>query len=252
MPRIARERSKTGIYHIMMRGIDKRWIFLQDQDYQRFLELLDRVKRKSEMQVLAYCLMKNHIHLLVKEGNEYIGDTVRRINVGYALYHNQTHERTGYLFQNRFRSEAINDDRYLFTVFRYIHQNPVKAELVEGIEDYPWSSYHEYLRRKRRIIDESLLWAKFPGERSIRAFHQEKLEEGCMDLVEEISYSDKELGIHIEDKMGIKELTNLSAEVRNGEIRRIREETKASIRQLARVLRLNRNTVHAALKERKL
>lgn len=249
VPRIARERSKNGIYHIMMRGIDKRWIFLQDQDYQRFMEYMERAKRKSEMQVLAYCLMKNHIHLLIKEGTEGIGDTIRRISVGYAQYHNKTHERTGHLFQNRFRSEAINDDRYLFTVFRYIHQNPLKAGLVKTIEEYPWSSYHEYLQKKPYIVDESLLWTKFSDEISLRTFHREKIEEGCLDLPEEIKYSDTELVFHIEKKIKIEELIALKPKIRNQQIKMIRDETKVSIRQLAGVLKLGRNTVYRAVKE---
>lgn len=75
--------------------------------------------------------MQNHVHLLIKEGKEEIGDSIRRITVGYAQYHNRNHVRTGHLFQNRYKSEPVDDDRYLLVVLRYIHQNPLKAGIVK-------------------------------------------------------------------------------------------------------------------------
>lgn len=252
MPRTAREKSKTGIYHIMMRGIDKRHIFLQNQDYQQFLLQLQRAKKKSEGKLLAYCLMKNHVHLLMKEGSEEIGNTVRRINVGYALYHNFTHERVGYLFQGRFKSEAVNDDGYLYTVFRYIHQNPLKAGMVNTIEDYPWSSYKEYLRKKPNYIDDdpgsNPLWGSFLQEKEYRIFHQQDMDVQCMDYVESDRISVKELRMHIEKDLQINDLLNLSLGERNGMIRKIVEETGASIRQMEKVLGLGRSMIHKALR----
>ena len=252
MPRTAREKSCTGIYHIMMRGIDKRSIFMQNQDYKQFLIQLQRAKIKSDINVLAYCLMKNHVHLLLKEGHEEIGNTVRRINVGYALYHNYTHERVGHLFQDRFKSEAVNDDGYLYTVFRYIHQNPVKAGLVNKIEDYPWSSYGEYLRRAPKWVDKdpqvNPFWERFSDAGEFRRFHQESGNEQCMDYVENRRITEKNLRIHIENNMGLADLFDLSVEDRNTKIKKFKEETGASIRQMEKVLGLGRTTIHKALR----
>ena len=252
MPRTAREKSKTGIYHIMMRGIDKRHIFLQNQDYQQFFLQLQRAKAKSGAQVLAYCLMKNHVHLLLKEGSEEIGNTIRRINVGYALYHNFNHERVGHLFQNRFKSEPVNDERYLYTVFRYIHQNPLKAELVANIEDYPWSSYKEYLWKKPKYIDAdpllNPLWERFSNESEYRLFHQESVDEQCMDYMENGRITDKELEMYFEDNMQNKDLSTLSKKERNDIIKRMRDETGASIRQMEKILGLGKSAIHKVLR----
>lgn len=252
VPRTAREKSKTGIYHIMMRGIDKRHIFLQNQDYKQFFVHLQRAKTKSDAKVLAYCLMKNHVHLLIKEGSEEIGNTIRRINVGYALYHNFNYERVGHLFQDRFKSEPVNDEGYLYTVFRYIHQNPVQAELVNNIEHYPWSSYKEYLKKKPIYIDQdplqNPLWERFSSESEYRLFHQASVDEQCMDYKENNRITEKELRAHIEKTMQINNLLKLSKKDRNGIIKRVKEETGASIRQMEKVLGVGRCAIHKSLR----
>ena len=153
MPRQSREKSKTGIYHVMMRGIDKRNIFAKDDDYETFLRCVGRAREKSSFALYAYCLMTNHVHLLIKEGDEEIGDSIRRINVGYAQIHNNIYGRTGHLFQNRFLSQPVNNDPYLLVVLRYIHQNPVKAGVASEISDYKWSSYHDYLAQRDNLTD---------------------------------------------------------------------------------------------------
>ncbi|SDL00098.1 transposase [Natronincola ferrireducens] len=147
MTRIAREKSQTGIYHIMLRGIDKRNIFINDSDYEKFIEYIKKAKEKIEFTVYAYCLMTNHVHLLLKTESEEIGDVIRRITVGYAQYHNIKNGRTGHLFENRFKSEPVDTDDYFLIVLPYIHQNPIKAGMVERIEDYKWSSYNATVGR---------------------------------------------------------------------------------------------------------
>ncbi|AOY78083.1 transposase [Clostridium formicaceticum] len=87
MVRIAREKSQTGIYHIMLRGIDKRNIFINNSDYEKFIEHTTKAKEKAEFTVYGYCLMTNHVHMLLKTESEEIGDVIRRITVGYAQYH---------------------------------------------------------------------------------------------------------------------------------------------------------------------
>ena len=150
MPRKARERSETGIYHVMLKGIDKKDIFAGKQDYEKFLYYVNRAMEISKFEVYGYCLMPNHVHILLKEGTEKIGDAIRRIAVGYAQYFNIKYGRNGHLFQNRFRSEPVNDDVYFLIVLRYIHQNPIKANMVINMEDYEWSSYNEYIMKSKK------------------------------------------------------------------------------------------------------
>ncbi|MEI2400828.1 transposase, partial [Paenibacillus phytohabitans] len=120
MPRKAREKSKTGVYHLIWRGANRQEIFHDDEDWIRFLDILKKYKLKLNLTIYAWCLMSNHVHLLIKEGDESISATMKRIGVSYAGYYNWKYRTTGHLFQDRFRSENVEDQAYLKTVVRYI------------------------------------------------------------------------------------------------------------------------------------
>ena len=102
MPRGARKKSSSGIYHVVLRGINKQRIFEDNQDYRKFLEIIKINKDKSGTIVYAYCLMNNHIHLLIKEGTESLGNTFRRIGASFVYWYNWKYNRCGHLFQDRY------------------------------------------------------------------------------------------------------------------------------------------------------
>lgn len=153
MPRVARERSSIQVYHVMLRGINKQQIFDSADDYQYFVRILQRqcgIGSEHEVAdrhfyVYAYCLMGNHIHLLVKEKDEPIGDVIKRLSSAYVFYYNHKYGRIGHLFQERFKSQPVEDWDYFMTLLRYIHQNPLKPHLVDHLSLYAWSSWPEYL-----------------------------------------------------------------------------------------------------------
>lgn len=122
----------------MLRGTDRRLIFADDEDYRYFLKILSKVRDETLFSLYTYCLMSNHSHLLAKEGNEPISDTMKRIEIMYAHHYNQKYELCGHLFQDRFRSEPVNDERAFLSVMRYICHNPVKAGLCDDPFLYPW------------------------------------------------------------------------------------------------------------------
>ena len=153
MARPIRKKSGTGIYHVMLRGINRQDIFEDGGDYMQMISILRGQSERYDEQGVrlppfcvfyAYCLMSNHLHLLIQEREEIISDVVKRIAVTYAHYFNKKYERNGHLFQDRFRSEPVDTIEYFVTLLRYIHQNPVKAGIVESVADYPWSSWKEY------------------------------------------------------------------------------------------------------------
>ncbi len=127
MPRSIRNKSESGIYHIMLRGINRQDIFEDEKDIQKLLETIKKYKEISQFEIYAYCIMSNHVHLLIKELGESISDVVKRISSSYVFWYNKRYERCGHLFQERFKSEAVENYEYFLTVLRYIHQNPMKA-----------------------------------------------------------------------------------------------------------------------------
>ena len=154
MPRQARQASGTGIYHVMMRGINHQNIFEEQEDYYQFLTTLDLMAQSYEPNgipsgrnyiLYAYCLMSNHIHLLIREREDTIGMAIKRIASSYVYYYNHKYSRDGHLFRERFKSEPVNDMAYFTVLLRYIHQNPLKAGIVEKVKDYEYSSWSEYI-----------------------------------------------------------------------------------------------------------
>ena len=118
MPRQSRKESGTGIYHVMLRGINHQSIFNDEEDYYHFIATLDRVRFRyddegapcgSNCTYYAYCLMSNHVHLLIRERGESIGETIKRIASSYVFYYNHKYARDGHLFRDRFKSEPVND-----------------------------------------------------------------------------------------------------------------------------------------------
>ena len=128
----------------MVRGIHKTDIFADDQDRARFLERLGENVIEGESSIYAWALMRNHAHILFKSGKDGISAVMRKLLTWYAQYFNRRHNRVGHLFQNRYKSILCDEDSYFLALIRYIHLNPVRAQIVKTIEEldrYPWSGH---------------------------------------------------------------------------------------------------------------
>ncbi len=147
MARPLRSLFTYGVYHITARGVDRRLIFMDDDDRLLFLALLYRVVRAFEWTLHVYCLMGNHFHLIVECGQPELSRGMERLNGVYASRFNERHGRVGHLFQRRFGSRAIEDDDYLEAAILYVLQNPVRARLCARAEAWPWSGRHVDLER---------------------------------------------------------------------------------------------------------
>ena len=183
MPRTARERSRSGIYHIMLRGINKQNIFEEPEDYKKLTDLLAQCIEIDGITVYGYCLMSNHIHLLLKQGAGPLETAMKRLASKYAVWFNVKYQRGGHLFQDRFKSEAVEDPPYFLTVLRYIHYNPVKAGDVKAPEDYPYSSCACYFGGAAGFIDTETAYSYMPAE-LFAEFHAAGCPETCMDIPE--------------------------------------------------------------------
>jgi len=143
MPRHSRKSSKTGIYHIMLRGNERKDIFIDEEDKGKFIKIIFKKKANENFKLYAYCIMGNHIHLVIQEQKETISQIIKRIATSYVYYFNNKYKRVGHLFQDRYKSETIEDEAYLLSAIRYIHNNPEKANIAKK-EKYKWSSYSSY------------------------------------------------------------------------------------------------------------
>jgi len=131
-------------------------IFEDDEDCQSFCDHLNRAKDDSQASLLAFCLLGNHVHLVIESGDEPLGNTIKRLSSRYVRWFNLKYERCGHLFQERYKSEAIESETYLVSVLRYVYNNPLKAGLCERAFDYPWSSYR-LLGSANELINEARL-----------------------------------------------------------------------------------------------
>lgn len=133
-------------YHIYNRGNQQQPIFLEDADYVGYLKRLAEAKEKHHVTVVCYCLMPNHIHLLARQATEVpIHKFISSLHTSYSMYFNRKYEKVGHLFQDRFKQKNIQDEGYLYYLSCYIHANSLLDKVVERLEDYPWSSYLDYV-----------------------------------------------------------------------------------------------------------
>ena len=155
LSRIPRRYSFTDVYHVILKGIDSQNIFYDDQDRRCFLKYIAKTQENFNFILYVYCLMDNHVHMVIKSKKEFLSKSMQSLAIKYAHFFNKKYNRTGPLFQNRFRSKSVEDPRYFLEVCRYVHRNPENSGIAKT-EKYEWSSYQEYLGKKK-LIDSTLL-----------------------------------------------------------------------------------------------
>ena len=171
MPRKPRSQSPTGYYHITLRGNGGQLLFDDDEDRVAMLQILDAILPKHDIELIAWCLMGNHIHLLINDPDDRKSEAMHAITVSFAGRYNARTGHIGHVFQERFWDSPVKSEEYLLAAIRYIHMNPQKAGLAR-YGDYPWSSHREYLIRTlpRRHIAGELVEALFPTPRTYLQF----------------------------------------------------------------------------------
>ena len=153
MPRIARVCAVNYPHHVTQRGNNKEAVFFDDEDREFYLKIIGGYSKKWGLEIWAYCLMPNHVHLLVvPKQEESLARGIGGTNLVYTQYINRKYERSGRLWQNRFYSTIIEKESYLLTATRYIERNPVRAKIVKNAEDYKWSSATAHIMRTKDDI----------------------------------------------------------------------------------------------------
>ena len=159
------------LYHVIARGNQKLKTFLSQRDYLAYLERLSLYRMRYRVSVYAYCLMPNHLHLLVETSSQPLSKFMQGLQQSYTQYFNLTHRKVGHVFQGRYKAIVCDKDEYLLTLVRYIHQNPVRAKMVGKAEDYPYSGHGSYAKgRVTEVVDPRLVLEMLGGKRAYRRF----------------------------------------------------------------------------------
>jgi putative transposase len=143
---MARPPPEGGVYHVIARGNERSAIFRDDRDREQYLSRLAHYRRRFGFRLLAYCLMGNHVHLAIRRGPVALSRVMAGLQSSYTQWFNRRHRRSGHLFQGRYKAFLVQEDVYLLGLVRYIHENPVKAKLVDRPQDHAWSSDRFYRR----------------------------------------------------------------------------------------------------------
>ncbi|MEA1953063.1 MAG: transposase [Campylobacterota bacterium] len=243
----------AGYYHIVNRGVEQRVVFKEAEDYEYFEELMCFYAKSYGITIHNYCLMSNHYHLLIEIQHENLSKFMRQINANYAIYFNKKQQRSGHLWQGRFKSWHVTDEAYLYTLILYIEQNPLKAHIVQELEAYPYSSYNYFLDANNipECLQESWIVQNFLDDtEAIKTFLNSTVDTSQLDEMRKAS--------------SLVEASNTNKKLNEVSLRKKLEKTKDtksrnkqiakayaqgySQHMIAKVLELNQSTVQRIIK----
>jgi len=174
MPRKARKDTSGRFFHIIVQGIGKERVFHDDNTKGYYLSCLQKYKELYPVKILGFCILDNHTHVLLSaKDTQELSAYFKRVNSDYAMYYNRLNKRAGYVFRDRFKSEVIESIKYMTNCLAYIHNNPLKAGLVDVSEEYEWSSYSNYIKRTGIVDFDEALTLFDTSSQNIRAIMTE-------------------------------------------------------------------------------
>jgi REP element-mobilizing transposase RayT len=248
MARLARKQSDGKYFHVMAQGLAGENIFSGDNCKGYYLTSIQKALRTKPVDIYAFCIMNNHVHLLLGAKNVMrIAEFMRITNSEYARYYNSVNNRAGYVFRDRFKSEIISNSEYLLNCLAYIHYNPVKAKLVSNAKDYKYSSLNDYLNKKGIVTFAAAQILYDTGPENIAAIMKEKRHSGFWieddnlkyekydDVLDDIADRDKVSLQNVNDSALIGRLT-----------KELMQRSGLSLRKTAEVLKISKDKVRRA------
>lgn len=245
MARGPRNYINMPFYHIMVQGINKEYILNKVEDKRQYLKFINKAKDETDIYIVSYCIMDNHVHILVKEKSiEDLSRFMHKINTLYAIYYNKKYNRVGYVFRDRYKSQVIYSEKQLYTCINYIHNNPVKAGICKLASEYEYSSYNEYMKNMEEI------------QRNINGL---LIKEDIADKKENFLEIEEEKEIEIQNaieayiKIHNVNLDTLRKEKKTlkGIIKMLKDNYGLSLRQISICIKVGRETVRNIAKELK-
>lgn len=244
MSRKPRMYLETNFFHIVNQGVNKEYIFNSTLNKKKYLKLLFQNKDKYNIDIISFAIMDNHFHLLVyiNSINE-LSNYMKSVNESYAMFYNKLKNRVGPVFRERFKSQPIINEKYLYQCVLYIHRNPVKAGITTKIDEYDFASTTLYsIEKISKILNVNV--GKINDEVSEKDFLDVKYEKSKSKLEDIIN------GIILDTKikLNINEIDKKDGYVIKYIINKIREETGASMETIANSLKISKSTVHKYIK----
>ena len=251
MPRNHRIMSSTGVYHIILRSINQHIIFEDDSDYQKFLFILKDCKKKYDIDIYAYCLMDNHIHMMIYAPSDKLSKFFQSLETRFVHWYNTKYLRFGHLFQDRFFSKPIECVKAFLSVLVYIHNNPVKANMCRYASEYRWSSYNAFYGAKDPLVN-VLFSYNIAGTKEFLLNYFSKEPDDSDNSLFENDHREKDHFFTDEKALQIfKSVTNLSSTSaatyltkvkRNEYVRQLKKEG-LTVRQIARTMDISESTI---------
>lgn len=252
MARRSRESLSTSFFHVIVQGLNKEYIFEQNKSKEKYLKILKETREKYNVDIISYCIMSNHAHMLIHTYS--VNDLsmfMKNTDEDYARYYNYVAKRTGYVFRGRFSSEPITDYKYLLNCIAYIHKNPVKAQMVDKCEDYPYSSYNEYFKNPDYLNGELCEIIFGCKKIDIERFKQIHFLSNYyfMENIDMTEENMREIIREYEEQYGKSwdEILKMKQNKRKIVVE-IKEKMPISNRKLAQYLNINRNTLNEIIK----
>ncbi len=247
-----RSRAESGFYHVMLRGNGRQLIFEDDADRREFLSCLDNAIEREGVSLIAWCLMDNHVHLIIDDPHDRLSTVMYRIGMKYAMYFNNRHQREGHLFEGRFKSSPIESDEYLVQAVRYVLNNPVVAG-ISTLEDYRWSSYAEYCG-ERGLTNTKPILDMFSSVEDFVSFCREgaPVFDGKLEFDNVPDQLVKEVATNIAIQLGCTDLSKIKALSlkRRGAIVRALRDAGLTVNQISRLIGISSASLYRSLKRK--
>lgn len=254
MSRLPRKNIESAFCHIIVQGINREYIFQKDECKQAYKNIFKKNLKETNIKVLAYCIMDNHIHILVyvKEISELI-KVMRRTNTSYAKLYNKMKNRVGYVFRDRYYTQMILTEKQLKNCIVYIHNNPIKANIVNKQEKYMYSSYREYIGKKDLITTDSikLVFGSLENYNKIfERIHNELQIEDIMDIKEEYVKSNKIISeFTYKNNKTIEDVINNEDEFCEL-LLRLRHDGGLSLRKMSDIFKINKDRLNRMINKK--
>ncbi|WP_373481536.1 transposase [Acetobacterium sp.] len=183
MGRKPRVEFQGAIYHVIKRGNNRDYIFRSREDKEEFLKCLETANEEDAFNLLGYVIMDNHYHLIIETKEMPLNKIMQKVNNTYSKNYNKRHNRTDHVFGGRYKSILVNDDKYLFSLLRYIHTNPVRAKIIHNMADYGWSSDQFYRNSIKKQVHIDKILKMFSENRTVALVEYKNLMEQKEEII---------------------------------------------------------------------